>query len=113
MAEVFNQGRTNWCWAYAAFHIMRTYYLNFKQQDETTAEWQDAINQINSPRSFIAHIWLLGDTLSKRDTQAGFLPISLTAVTENFFLSKAGMATGLVERYRKILIITENFMVLI
>jgi len=56
MDQVFNQGRSNWCWAYAAFHTMRATYAYLDEESEELRAWQDAIDEINSPSLFWSYM---------------------------------------------------------
>lgn len=56
VGTIFDQGDTNFCWAYSAFHTLRTYYENLKGEDATSKAWRDALQKINDPTKFRAYL---------------------------------------------------------
>lgn len=54
--EVFDQGQTNWCWAYSGFHTLRTYYFTSGAQTPEAAQWREALSRIDSAASFKEHM---------------------------------------------------------
>lgn len=51
---VYDQGNSNWCWAYSAFHTLRGYYLSSQSTDAATTAWRNALSQLNSADAFRA-----------------------------------------------------------
>lgn len=47
-SRFFNQGNTNWCWGYSAFHTLRQYYANAPESDVEVTKWKLALAQLNS-----------------------------------------------------------------
>lgn len=54
MSEVYNQKGTLWCWAYATFHSLRTYYYNIAPTTAASNEWKNALETLDSPTGFRA-----------------------------------------------------------
>lgn len=54
VGEVYNQGNTQWCWAYSAFHSLRAYYLHTPDDDADVAPWKEAIGKLDSNDAFRA-----------------------------------------------------------
>ena len=49
LKEVFNQGNSSWCWAYSAFHTMKTYFNHLPAGDDPDLEaYRLAVNSIHS-----------------------------------------------------------------
>ena len=49
IGTIYDQGFSSWCWAYSAFHALRTYYYNSPATDPVTESWRAAIKTIDSP----------------------------------------------------------------
>lgn len=56
VGDVFDQGHTEWCWAFSAFHTLRTYYLNASGDANAVKEWKPAIEAMNEPDTFKAFL---------------------------------------------------------
>ena len=54
--EIYNQGISGWCWAFAAFHTLRTYYYNAPASDSTTVGWRQALESIDSRRGLTRYL---------------------------------------------------------
>lgn len=52
IGEVYNQGATNWCWAYSAFHTAREYYLRISAPNQSQTAWKEALSSINTASGF-------------------------------------------------------------
>jgi hypothetical protein len=52
IGPIFDQGDSEWCWAFSAFHVLRTY--NFAGAGDTThAAWQKVLTPLNTQQSFV------------------------------------------------------------
>jgi len=53
--EIFDQGETQWCWAYSSFHSLRTF---FTAHDDANGadEWRVALSRVDSAQSFKEHM---------------------------------------------------------
>lgn len=52
MGTVFNQGSTQWCWAYSTYHALRTFYENSTATDSETTTWRNSLSQLNTASAF-------------------------------------------------------------
>lgn len=51
--QAFNQKNTNWCWSYAAYHTMRTYYDTIPPGASAVSDaWKKALTELNTNQSF-------------------------------------------------------------
>lgn len=50
---VFGQGPTQFCWAYSAYHTLKTYYLNTTGSDE---KWKSFFDQFNSTSEYKSYV---------------------------------------------------------
>ena len=48
IGTIYNQGMMGWCWAFSAFHAIRTYYYDSPATDAATLSWRAAIKTIDS-----------------------------------------------------------------
>lgn len=49
LPEVYNQGNSNWCWGYSAFHTMNSFFNHLPASDDPDIEsWRAAVKSINS-----------------------------------------------------------------
>ena len=56
VGTIFNQHRTNYCWAYSSFHSLRTYYFTLQSPDENALRWKAALDELNEPTIFRAYL---------------------------------------------------------
>lgn len=52
IGTIYNQGNTMWCWAFSAFHTLRTYYFNNTSTDPGVSAWRDAMRSIDTEQKF-------------------------------------------------------------
>jgi len=50
--EIFDQGNTEWCWAYASFHVLRTYFHYNPPSSENETQWHKVIADLDHPAAF-------------------------------------------------------------
>lgn len=54
--DIFDQGSTQWCWAYSSFHTLRTFYTMMMGADPTVVpgvwDWRDKLRELNSNPAF-------------------------------------------------------------
>jgi len=53
--EIFDQGKTEWCWAYSSFHSLRTFFTSHDDANGAD-EWRNALSRIDSAQSFKEHM---------------------------------------------------------
>lgn len=53
IGPIFAQGNTQFCWAYAALHMLRTFYLH---DSEASSEWRDFFAQFDSSNKYLSYL---------------------------------------------------------
>src|SRR4051812_5085939 len=60
MGTVFDQGRTEWCWAYSAYHTLRTYYRLVANDGgalgSSAWDWREVLLGLDSPSGFRSYM---------------------------------------------------------
>jgi len=57
--SIFDQGRTEWCWAYSTFHTLRTYYhyvLAGSGDAPGAWDWHAALTDLDTPEAFRTYL---------------------------------------------------------
>lgn len=54
MATVYNQGSTQYCWAYSTFHTLRTFYNNSTATDSATVAWREALKKLDDSSTLMS-----------------------------------------------------------
>jgi hypothetical protein len=49
---IFDQGNSEWCWAFSTYHTLRTYNANADGTDKTIAAWRTALAPLDSQQAF-------------------------------------------------------------
>jgi hypothetical protein len=49
---IFDQGESEWCWAFSAYHTLRTYNAVADGSDSTIAAWRAALTPLDSQQAF-------------------------------------------------------------
>lgn len=71
--DVYRQGGTNWCWAYAAYHTMKVYFNHRAQTDDPNVEgFRSFVQSVNSSQSFKSFMGRMVST-GERGMPAEFL----------------------------------------
>lgn len=52
IGDVYNQYNTMWCWAFSAFHTLRTYYYNNQSDDGAIKAWRDSLRAVDTWQKF-------------------------------------------------------------
>ena len=56
IGPIYDQGMSGWCWAFSAFHTIRTYYYDTAATDPATLEWRAAISSIDSTKGLKSYL---------------------------------------------------------
>lgn len=79
IGEVFAQGNTNLCWAFSAFHALRTYFDGLANPDNAASAWKTQLGKLNSQSALSAFL------SSKVDVQKGDDPRIFSSLMEKEF----------------------------
>jgi hypothetical protein len=56
VGQYYNQGQTNYCWAYSMVHSLRDYYGAGLDQSADGDKWRQALSQIDSPQALSSYL---------------------------------------------------------
>ncbi|MEY4632516.1 MAG: hypothetical protein RIQ81_2636 [Pseudomonadota bacterium] len=55
LQEVFNQGASNWCWGYSAFHAMKTFFNHLPPTtDQDVESYRESVNSVKTTKDLRA-----------------------------------------------------------
>ena len=53
---IFDQGHSDWCWAFSAYHTLRTYYANAASTAAGVSSWRAALQPLDSQEAFTGYL---------------------------------------------------------